>query len=80
MNIADRVMFIPICCVCDRVRDDKQTSERTSHGLERWMSLRSLLRLYRIPQDAYKLTHTYCPRCMEQLRERTLQRGSGIVE
>ena len=73
MNIADKVMFIPICCVCDRVRDDKQTSERTSNGLERWMSLRSFLRLYHIPQDAYKLTHTYCPRCMEHLGERSLQ-------
>jgi hypothetical protein len=67
MNIVDKVVFIPICCVCDRVRDDQQTSERTSNGLEQWMSLRSFLRLYRIPQDAYKLTHTYCPRCMECL-------------
>ena len=67
MNIVDKVVPIPICCVCDRVRDDQQTSERTSDGLERWVSLSSFLRLYRIPQDAYKLTHTYCPRCMEHL-------------
>lgn len=68
MNIAEKVLFIPICCVCDRVRDDQQTSERpTGNGLEQWMPLRSFLRLYRIPQDAYRLTHSYCPRCMEHL-------------
>lgn len=68
MNIIDKVVFIPICCACDRVRDDQQTSEGpTSNGLEQWMSLKSFLRLYLIPQDAYKLTHTYCPRCMEHL-------------
>jgi hypothetical protein len=68
MNIIDKVVCIPICCACDRVRDDQQTSERpTSQGLEQWMSLKSFLRLYRIPQDAYRLTHTYCPRCVEYL-------------
>ena len=68
MNIVEEVLFIPICCVCDQVRDDQQTSERpTGSGLEQWTSLTSFLRLYRIPQDAYKLTHTYCPRCMEHL-------------
>ena len=67
MNIVDKVMFIPICCVCDRVRDDQQTGERTSNGLDQWKSLRFFLRLYRIPQNAYKLTHTYCPRCIERL-------------
>jgi hypothetical protein len=68
MNIIDKVVFIPICCACDRVRDDQHTSERPmTNGLEQWMSLKSFLRLYRIPQDAYKLTHTYCPRCMEHL-------------
>ena len=68
MNIVEKVLFIPICCVCDQVRDDQQTSERpASQGLEQWMSLKSFLRLYRIPQDAYRLTHTYCPRCMEHL-------------
>lgn len=67
MNIVDKVLFIPICCVCDRVRDDQQSGPPTSRGLEQWGSLTSFLRLYRIPQDAYKLTHTYCPRCMEHL-------------
>ena len=67
MKIVEKVLFIPICCVCDQVRDDQQTSERpTGSGLE-WMPLRSFLRLYHVPHDAYRLTHTYCPRCMEHL-------------
>lgn len=67
MNIVDKVVFIPICCACDRVRDDQQSGPPTSRGLEQWMSLTSFLRLYLIPQDAYRLSHTYCPRCMEHL-------------
>ena len=68
MNIVEKVLFIPICCVCDQVRDDQQTSERpTGSGLEQWMPLRSFLRLYHVPHDAYRLSHTYCPLCMEHL-------------
>jgi hypothetical protein len=68
MNIVDKVLFIPICCACDRVRSDQYTGERsTSNGLDQWMSLESFLRLYRIPHDAYYLTHTYCPRCVQHL-------------
>ena len=67
MNIVDKVVFIPICCACERVWDDQESGPPTSRGLEPWMSLTSFLRLYRIPQDAYKLTHTYCPRCTEHL-------------
>ena len=26
MKIVEKVLFIPICCVCDQVRDDQQTS------------------------------------------------------
>ena len=68
MKIVEKVVLIPICCVCDQVRDDQQTSEGpTGSGLEQWMPLRSFLRLNHISQDAYRLTHTYCLRCMEHL-------------
>ena len=68
MKVAGEITWIPICCVCHQVRDDRQSSERpTRNGFEQWMSLRSFLRRYRIARDAYKLTHTYCARCMEQL-------------
>ena len=29
------------------------------------MSLKSLLRLYRITGNGYRLTHTYCPQCFD---------------
>jgi len=72
--------WIPICCVCHQVRDDRQSSERpTPNGLNTWMSLRSFLRLYRIARGTYQLTHTYCLRCTEQLgldRPKS-EKGSG---
>ncbi len=70
MNMVEEMVWVPSCCVCQQVRDDRQKMEEpTRSGLEQWMSLRSFLRLHRIPRDAYKLTHTYCPQCMEQFLE-----------
>ena len=83
MNIVEKVLFIPICCVCDQVRDDQQTSERpTGSGLEQWMPLRSLLRLYHVPQDAYRLSHTYCPPCMAHLgfNQKKSEQGETLQE
>jgi hypothetical protein len=65
MSMAESTTWIPICCVCQQVRDDRQNNERFArHAVEKWTSLRSFLRLYRISQGAYNLTHTYCPHCM----------------
>ena len=81
MPIAEKVTLIPICCVCHRVRDDRQNNERpTRDGVEQWRSLRSFLRLYRIAQQAYQLTHTYCARCMEQQMGQILETCSGRSE
>lgn len=67
MTIVEEITWIPICCVCQQVRDDRHIDERsTCNGLDTWMPLRIFLRLYCIPPGAYKLTHTYCERCMEQ--------------
>lgn len=68
MNMVEKATWIPICCICQQIRDDRQSSELpTRNGFEKWMSLRSFHRLYGVARDTYKLTHTYCPRCMEQL-------------
>lgn len=65
MSMVDTIMWIPICCVCQQVRDDRQNDERSAgNAVEKWTSLRSFLRLYRIARGAYYLTHTYCPHCM----------------
>jgi hypothetical protein len=67
MTIVEETTWIPICCVCQQVRDDRQSHDHPAHnGFDTWMSLRSFLRLHCIPRDSYKLTHTYCERCMEQ--------------
>lgn len=79
MNTVKETTWIPICCVCQQVRDDRQSHERpTRNGVEQWMSLRSFLRLYRIEQGAYQLTHTYCRRCVKQLGLDRPQVGSEL--
>lgn len=68
MSRAKQTTWIPICCVCHQVRDDRQNHDRTTrNGFDTWMSLRSFLCLYHIAHGTYQLTHTYCLRCMEQL-------------
>lgn len=80
MNMVGKITWIPICCVCHQVRDDRQSREwPTRNGFEQWMSLRSFLRLYRVSRVEYQLTHTYCARCMEQMGfdRPSPERGSG---
>lgn len=68
MSSAKQTTWIPICCVCHQVRDDRQNHEcPPRNGFDTWMSLRSFLRLYHVTRGTYQLTHTYCVRCMEQL-------------
>ncbi len=54
--------LIPICCVCNRVRDTQATD-----GTERWETLGSYLRTYHLTSGDYHLTHTYCPACAMQV-------------
>jgi len=66
--MVEEIVWVPICKECNQVRDGPQSNRRrTSTDIEQWMSLKSFLRLYRLARDRYKLTHTYCPRCSEQL-------------
>ena len=80
MHVAEKTRLIPICCVCHRVRDDRQNNERPTRDFEQWRSLRSFLRLYRIPQHTYQLTHTYCAPCMEQQMGQFLESRLGRSE
>ena len=64
--------WIPICCVCHQVRDDRQSHDcPTQNGFDAWMSLRSFLRHYCVTRGTYQLTHTYCLHCMERLVARS---------
>ncbi len=82
MTMVETTSWIPICCVCQQVRDDRQNNERSAgNAVEKWTSLRSFLRLYRIARGAYNLTHTYCPDCMLiQLRLGRPQLGERPVQ
>ena len=67
-----KLEWVPICCVCDQVRDVRQFGEQSFYRLthaasEHWMPLKSFLQLYGLGQDEYKLVDTYCPRCLDQL-------------
>jgi hypothetical protein len=81
MNMMAKTTWIPICCVCRQVRDDRQKGDRpTRNDVEKWMSLGSFLRLYRIARSEYKLTHTYCLRCLEQLGLGRPKLGERLVQ
>lgn len=57
----DATTVIPICCVCNRVRDG-----RADESTERWDTLGSYLNRYHLSSGDYQLTHTYCPACAMQ--------------
>lgn len=67
-----KLEWVPICCVCDQVRDVRQFGERTHHRLihadsEQWMPLKSFLERYGIGQEEYKLVDSYCSHCLNLL-------------
>src|SRR5688500_14460060 len=57
--------FIPICCVCGLVRDDHRRLSNRSRQ-ESWGNLGSYLDRYGLRDSPYKLTHTYCPECIDR--------------
>jgi hypothetical protein len=59
MNAA---LVIPICCVCNRVRELVQAIDNS----ERWGTLDVYLNTHRVVSGEYQLTHTYCPSCATQ--------------
>jgi len=58
-DLTDIQSFLPICCVCKKIRPDKDT----------WMPLESCFKDY---WDV-DFSHSYCPVCMATERERLLQ-------
>ncbi|MCC2641404.1 MAG: exported protein of unknown function [Nitrospira sp.] len=54
----DATTIIPICCVCNRVRDGA-----VEDHAEQWDTLGSYLKTYHLSSGDYQLTHTYCPAC-----------------
>lgn len=69
MNAA---IVIPICCVCNRVREHVQAVSEES-----WDTLEAFLRAHHLSSGEYQLTHTYCPTCGMQFRK--LHRIDGPI-
>ena len=59
MNAA---IVIPICCVCNKVRENV----RAEGDRGQWDTLGVFLRAHHLSSGEYRLTHTYCPACATQ--------------
>lgn len=51
--------FLPICCVCQKIRDDSGKI----HGNGEWMELEEFF----YKKGNIQISHTYCPTCLKKL-------------
>jgi len=59
--------FVPICCFCSKVRDDRNTAA----GKGPWMNLTIYARSRQLPlSHRFAFTHGYCPDCIAHFDER----------
>jgi hypothetical protein len=59
--------FVPICCFCSMVRDDRHTEA----GKGPWMNLRTYARSRQLPlSHRFVFSHGYCPDCVAHFEER----------
>ena len=59
--------FVPICCFCSMVRDDRNTE--AGKGL--WMNLSTYARSRQLPlSHRFVFSHGYCPDCVAHFDER----------
>jgi len=59
--------FVPICCLCFKVRDDKHMEA----GKGPWVDLRTYAGNRQLPLNhSFSFTHGYCPDCIAHLDER----------
>lgn len=56
---------VPICCFCDRVRDDAGTER--GEGL--WQDFKSYLATSLLRREDVMFSHTYCPVCLAYYRD-----------
>ncbi len=60
------VTFIAACCLCRKVRDDLP---KGGDGEESWVTLRTYCAKYHLDERDLRLSHTYCPDCLNLHRE-----------
>ena len=59
--------FVPICCFCSKVRDDRKTAA----GRGPWMNLSTYASSRQLPlSHRFVFTHGYCSDCVAHFEER----------
>ena len=68
--------FVPTCCFCFKVRDDRNTEA----GKGPWMDLNTYARRRQIPiRHRFIFSHGYCPDCVVHYDERMATYRSTTV-
>jgi hypothetical protein len=62
-------MLLPVCCVCELIRDETGSSPNR----ERWVTPRTYRRIYGVNPADFPLTHTYCLKCFTKVQDTTRQ-------
>lgn len=52
--------IVPICCFCEKVRDDSGTES----GRGPWQEFTFFMAAYMLGPDEVMFSHTYCPDCL----------------
>ncbi len=63
MNASVTLPFIPVCCVCGLARE---ASDSPGLKSECWSDFDEYLNRHGLRGTEYKLTHAYCPVCVNQ--------------
>ncbi|CAI4032802.1 hypothetical protein DNFV4_03232 [Nitrospira tepida] len=64
MSTVVKQLSLQVCYVCGLVREPEPTSDHDDESL--WHDLNSYLERHRLRGNDYKLTHGYCPVCIER--------------
>ena len=63
MNGLTQPTFIPVCCVCGFAREGGDSADSST---EWWSDFDAYLQRHGLREAEYRLTHAYCPVCVQQ--------------
>ena len=61
-------LVLPTCCVCGLIRDDRRS-------VTTWTTLTAYRHAYHVQSKEVLFTHTFCPECLAQIRDRLKTSG-----
>lgn len=65
-HLPEEPLLLSSCCVCGLIRDDGGSASASS----RWLTLKEYRHAYYVQSKALLFTHTFCPGCLAQIRDR----------